>query len=130
MLKNMFCMINLMQHPGIPLPSALHSTPPRQATKTKASKNSIASPVKNKVDNKSTPMQTNPFAADNPNRDCNMQQYLLQKFEEEYSQLPTRTIATQDLETIQDPTILPEARADPATTVGYHSPITCKPCSM
>ena len=72
---HMFHMINLMQHPGIPLPSAIHSTPPRQATKTKASKNSIVSPVKKKVDNKGTPMQTNPFAADNPNRDRNMQQY-------------------------------------------------------
>ena len=74
-LKKMFQILNFTQHPDLPSTYDQASTPPRQ-TKMKARENSIISPIKKKQDNKSTPMQTNPFAADNPNRDQNMRQYL------------------------------------------------------
>ena len=116
-LRNMLQMLNLVHPLGLPSTSDPQSTPPRQA-KMKAKDNPVTPTVKKKLDTKSTPMMTNPFAIDNPNRDRNMYQYLLRKFDEEHGQMAPVTPAIPTTGMHQDPKILPEARADPGDNVG------------
>ena len=115
-MKKMLQMISFIQYPGNPTPYD-HPGISSRPTKTKPPENSITSPVKKKQDMKGSPMQ-NPFAADNPDRDTNMKQYLLRRFDEEYNQMSMAPTANQNIVTPHDPTILPEARADPSANVG------------